>query len=605
MKSHYFKGELVLQSPLHLGSGEKDDYIDSLVLREMDGVPVISGTSICGIMASLAKKRLRLEKVPTENIDAEPVFKALFGSAAEERNGRNEGRESRLIVHDAQLIPASMGTSFIQDRTSINRERGSAEEQHLFHDEVISSKSRFSFSCVFREKNVIEEEKALQDHGRGPDKEAFHLFLDLLELMEKGWASIGGKTGTGHGEFTIENLKCSVFDSSNPEDVLRFVLDGVDALEQINLINLRDNLKTNPLRTSNHSGDKYPGPEVLIIEGVLRPIDPIMVKTGYSLESVSYKGSKKEEGQPIDKLQDFPPLNDLISVDSAFCLNEEGIPYLPGSSIRGCLRSHAERMVRTMIFERFKNNDPFKNDRDGRFTLNAIWDLKRLRDKGKEFKKAGFNDVYDNACIISKLFGFPAMGGRIYFSDAVPIDANKFKNRLKLLDHVAIDRFTGGAAHGKKFNSRPFYPFYEVGRFPENDDLPDDSGDICFKIEIHDFKLWHFGLVSLLLKDLHNARISVGFGKNKGFGRVKLLPGSTRMEAITHGNGVLSEMATTPTSKVGGFRYVSATIKPDRYFWISPENGILYEVVKNAVSSFREKVLEWTPENIIPEAEIK
>ena len=194
---------------------------------------------------------------------------------------------------------------------------------------------------------------------------------------------------------------------------------------------------------------------------------------------------------------------------------------------------------------------------------------------------------------------------RSYFSDAIPIDANKFKNRLKLLDHVAIDRLTGGAAHGKKFNSRPFFPFYDTGKFPENDDLPDDSGDMCFKIEIHDFKLWHFGLVSLLLKDLHNGRILAGFGKNKGFGRVKLLPGYTRIEAITHSNGVLSEMATTNTSKVGGFLNVSETIKPDRYFWISPENGILHEVVKNAVSSFREKVLEWTPENIISEAEIK
>ncbi len=605
MKSHYFKGELVLQSPLHLGSGEKGDYIDSLVLREMDGVPVISGTSICGIMASLSKKRLRLEKVPIEDIDAEPVFKALFGSASEERNGRNEGRESRLIVHDARLLPASMGTSFIQDRTSVNRERGSAEDKHLFHDEVVSSKSRFSFSCVFREKNVIDEEKTLQDHGRGPDKEAFHLFLDVLELMEKGWASIGGKTGTGHGEFTIENLNCFVFDSSNPDDVLKFVLDGVDALEQIDLTSLKVNLKTSFIKTSCLSGDKYPGPEVLIIKGVLRPIDPIMVKTAYSLESVNYKGAKKEEEQPIDKLRNLPTFNDLVSVDSGFCLNAEGIPYLPGSSIRGCLRSHAERIVRTMIFERFKNNDHFKNDRDGRFTLEAIWDLEKLKAKGKEFKKAAFDDVYDKACMISKLFGFPAMGGRIYCSDAVPIDVNKFKNRLKLLDHVAIDRFTGGAAHGKKFNSRPFFPFYETSKFPENNDLPDDSGDMCFKIEIHDFKLWHFGLVSLLLKDLHNGRISVGFGKNKGFGRVKLLPGHTRMEAITHSKGVLSEMATTHTSKVGGFLYVSETIKPDRYFWISPENGILYEVVKNAVSSFSEKVLEWTPENTIPEAEIK
>jgi CRISPR/Cas system CSM-associated protein Csm3 (group 7 of RAMP superfamily) len=97
------------------------------------------------------------------------------------------------------------------------------------------------------------------------------------------------------------------------------------------------------------------------------------------------------------------------------------------------------------------------------------------------------------------------MRGRLTCSEARPIT----KLESKLFDHVAIDRFTGGAADLKKFDTRPLTP------------LPDDGRAFTFHIEIERLELWMIGLLGYLLKDLVTADIAVGHGTRRGYGRVR------------------------------------------------------------------------------------
>jgi len=569
MKTYYFKGKIILDSPLHIGSGEADDYVDSLIVRDVDGKPFIPGTSLCGLMASIAKDRLRLEGADKKKVEEEPVLKALFGSARGERGGR----ESRLIVLDAKLSEEAEDRSLIRDRTSVDRKRNSAARDHLFHDEILSKKAQFDYTCEFRKRGKIGEEKSLSERGLGANREALHLLLDVLELIEKGWARIGGKTGTGHGYFHLEGLTCFYFERSDPDDVLSFALDGLERLAEknpVDLKKLREKLGRKELCI------KSDPPEVLIIRGILRPVEPIIVKAGYSIETAEYRGSQRlaEEGRSLIPCQE---IEKTIPVDATFCKDEDEIPYLPGSALRGCLRSQVEDILRTLIYRRFKDDD---------ICLEAVWDLENLKNKGRELsKKRDFEAIESQACIVSKLFGFTALGGKIRFKDAYPLDSEKFKQRIKLLDHVAIDRFTGGAAEGKKFNSRPF--------FPKNP--PDDSGDLQFQLELVDFKLWHLGLVALLLKDLQLGKIRIGYGRTKGLGKVKLLSETVEIEALTCERGILKKLLPESPKSIGGFLYIPPEkVKPGKNFWLSKDDRF-YPIVKKAVEAFRKEINSWRP----------
>ncbi len=589
MKIHYFRGEIRLESPLHIGSGEEGDFIDSLVQRDGDGRPVIPGTSLCGLMASIARDRLRLEGVPKDKVEDEPVFNALFGSAGEQ----GKGHESRLVILDAfQKDRNTKIETFVQDRTSIDRERGSAMENCLFHDELVPLGTIFDFRCEFREREALDDEEDIIIGGKNPNEEARKLLIDILELLSGGWYPVGGKTGTGHGWFVLQRLRCFVFDRQDPDDILAFALDGPDALESRKSIPI-DSLKGASIFVKGNTTESArPSiPETLVISGILRPLEPIIVRAGYTTDEVRLgdRGSKKP---PIPSLNGLEKLTkddqrNIIPIDSAFCCDNNSLSYIPGSSIRGCLRYHAERMVRTFIYQRFSD--------DG-ICRNAAWDIK---DEGRKIaeKKLDFNEINDRTCIISRLFGFTALGGRLYFSDVFPVCEDSFKTGLKLLDHVAIDRFTGGAASQRKFNSMPFFPSYPEGMSLEGGGLPDDSGDIKFRIVLHDFELWHLGLIALLLKDLYLGNIKIGYGTRKGFGKVKLIDG-VRIEGLTHRGGVLEALASDTGKTIGGFWHIPETrVRAGTNFWLSKEEP-LYEIVSKAVKDFRAVLMEWKPKSV-------
>lgn len=571
MKIHYFSGDILLESPLHIGSGEAGEHIDCPVQRDSDGIPIIPGTSLCGLMASIARDCLRFAGTPADKLEDEPVFRFLFGSARETEGGQ----ESRLVVLDAAQNNRE-ATTFIQDRTSIDRERGSAEENHLFNDELIPTETQFCFRCEFREKIPLES----SDSAVNINAEALKLLKNIIGLMSDGWYALGGKGGTGRGQFKIDNLAFFIFDRNDPDNVLEFALNGYNGLKK----------RQQPV--SDLKTDRIYTPEVLVIEGTLSPLEPILVKAGYSSETVTPEGHRTASletmaglGQPVIK---------EISVDAAFCKDHRLLPFVPGSSIRGSVRSYGERMVRSIIYEKCKGEGV--DDEGAEFVSNhAAWDVKTAKDMGDRIIKenlGNFEDINNRTCIVSRLFGFTALGGRLSFSDAFPIASEEFKKGLKLLDHVAIDRFTGGAARGKKFNAVPFFPSYPVGTFPGDKGFPDERGDMKFRVILRDFEKWHLGFLLLLINDLFHGRIKLGYGTRKGFGRIKLMADSIVLSGLTSDRGVLKGLADNPENSTGGSLQILKTIKSCESFWVAKEDPF-YHIAGEAVKEFRTMLLKW------------
>jgi CRISPR/Cas system CSM-associated protein Csm3 (group 7 of RAMP superfamily) len=163
--------------------------------------------------------------------------------------------------------------------------------------------------------------------------------------------------------------------------------------------------------------------------------------------------------------------------------------YLPGSSLKGAIRAHAERIVRTVGSETNPNdskkvwaNDPLKGDYLG----------KNL-DSYEVYKKSSFTD---------QMFGNTSIASRVRIEDAYPVDVKELY--IEERNGVAIDRVFGSVAVG------PFN--YQVCT----------AGEFKTKIHLKNFTLAQLGLIGLVLRDLNDGWFGLGFAKSRGLGTVKV-----------------------------------------------------------------------------------
>jgi hypothetical protein len=109
--------------------------------------------------------------------------------------------------------------------------------------------------------------------------------------------------------------------------------------------------------------------------------------------------------------------------------------------------------------------------------------------------------TYPNACLICKLFGSTGFAGRLSTTDAYAIGEIPKPQRR---DGVGIDRFTGGSAHGAKFELEVI-----------------TEGTFATTLHLRNFELWQLALVGFLLQDLKDGLIRIGMGKSRGLGKVR------------------------------------------------------------------------------------
>jgi CRISPR/Cas system CSM-associated protein Csm3 (group 7 of RAMP superfamily) len=162
--------------------------------------------------------------------------------------------------------------------------------------------------------------------------------------------------------------------------------------------------------------------------------------------------------------------------------------YLPGSSLKGAIRAHAERIVRTL--GRDSNpNDP-----------KVLWANDPLKDKHDYLKNKSSSDIYKLSSFTDRIFGNTSIASRLRIQDAHPID----KKQLKIQERngVAIDRVFGSVAVG------PFN--YQVCT----------AGEFRTKIHLKNFSLAQLGLIGLVLRDLNEGWFGIGFAKSRGLGTV-------------------------------------------------------------------------------------
>lgn len=186
-------------------------------------------------------------------------------------------------------------------------------------------------------------------------------------------------------------------------------------------------------------------------------------------------------------------------------------PYLPGSSLKGCVRSHAERLARTDTGERASVCMPFAHKNGGRWEPEGAteddescgfrWTELEGGEEDEATRRIAPANIYRFSCPACRLFGSTHMLGRLSLGDAYPEGGKPVVERR---DGVGIDRFTGGASRGAKFDLQ----VVTAGRFRT-------------RIDLKNFELWQLGWLAYVLWDMREENFWIGSGKSRGLGRVK------------------------------------------------------------------------------------
>lgn len=165
--------------------------------------------------------------------------------------------------------------------------------------------------------------------------------------------------------------------------------------------------------------------------------------------------------------------------------------YLPGSSLKGAIRAHAERIVRTV-------------GRDRRDTSSSLpWANDPLNDKYDYLNNVtSTSDIYRLSCFTDQMFGNTSIASRVRIEDAHPDSSQPL--RIEERNGVAIDRVFGSVAVGP-FN----YQVCTAGAFKT-------------KIHLKNFTLAQLGLIGLILRDLNDGWFGLGFAKSRGLGTVEV-----------------------------------------------------------------------------------
>jgi len=187
-----------------------------------------------------------------------------------------------------------------------------------------------------------------------------------------------------------------------------------------------------------------------------------------------------------------PTLLDMNFVRTTHPRTGKMTVFLPGSSLKGTLRSYCEKIARTVRPSGGSNwcCDPFELDSGS----PNVFCGKRLE------RKKSTADIYNGSCVACRIFGNTGMASHLTISDAYPLDDPQPEQR----DGVAIHRVFGTVAAGP-FNLEVI-----------------TRGTFRAKITLQNYQLWQIGLLAIVFRDLGQGLVPIGFGKSKGFGKMKI-----------------------------------------------------------------------------------
>ncbi|MFT0786328.1 CRISPR-associated RAMP protein Csx7 [Synechococcus sp. H55.10] len=210
----------------------------------------------------------------------------------------------------------------------------------------------------------------------------------------------------------------------------------------------------------------------LEITGTLTTVTALHIGVGRSTEPIG---------------SDLPVLKDAL-----------GRPLIPGSSLKGALRSRLESFLRGI--------DPaLARDPSELTSSEQVRLVNQIKNTYGDDDATLTQKLIEATDWVSQAFGSPWLAGKVQIRD-LPVVREAWFGQYQERDGVAIDRDTETAAEGK------LYDFQVV---PANTPFQ-------FHAVVENAEAWELGLLAIGLHQLETEQIPLGGGRSRGLGVVRL-----------------------------------------------------------------------------------
>ncbi len=393
MKNQYrFLARIIIEAktPLNIGSGNKGIKSDSLVLRDLNGLPFIPGTTIAGLLRhTLGKdedKYMGSQQIGSPLIITEAKMLDCDGSVLDGIIPQ-EKLNSELLAHFRQLP--------IRQHAKIGH-RGATLKGGKFDEEVVLKGTRFCFEMEMLSSSNEDEVK----------------FKELLDTFNSETFRIGSGSRSGFGEIEVVGSQCQYMkiDLSNEEQKKWYLKKSSSLSEE-----WKDAKTISINRPSSKGWTTY--------TLQLKPVDFMLFGAGFG-------NDKADMTYVRESFVDWS--NGMGQVT-----NREQVILIPASSVKGAL-SHRLAFHYNKIKERFADE------------LKEGEKIEDFVGENNEAVKAVFGSEGEKDAdgrMQNK------QRGNVLMSDII----QEVPFSSKILNHVAIDRFTGGAIDGALFNEETLY----------------------------------------------------------------------------------------------------------------------------------------------------
>ncbi len=429
---YVIRGNIVLESPLIIGAGPvaADEDLDQRVLRTADKkYPLIPGTALAGVLRSVLNAQ-RVSEADWNNNTEDSAVRRIFGDI-----DGSDPAQSALEIADI-VLRKKTGPLAKRDGVTIDSYTGAGIEGLKYDYEILDRDGKTAASGGQAELILTVRD------GMDPD-EAEIAAKWLTDTLRAG-ISIGAMTAKGFGRVTFPDVCYVVYDYANPKAAAAWMDYLGQGYGWIDIADWRD--KAKKLGLTDYAPKKATRSipvGMMKIQLVARLRTSLLIRKG----EIDVTTDNKEIQRHLMSLDDY---------------------VIPGTSVKGVLRSHAFRILRTLLPE-----------------AKAEELLQGLMGCAKSDQASQKGSLKSRFVV-----------DEVYISPDKVIAKEQTRNR--------IDRFTGGTIDRALFKEEPLWQKGE-----------ENPVRISFSIE-HCAK-WEAGFALLLLRDIWLGEVA--FGGDASIGR--------------------------------------------------------------------------------------
>lgn len=520
-----------LTSELHIGG------VDAVPDRDGEGTvirfcrnglkePTIPGRSIRGAVRAacdIARQTMEDAGHPTtqdRGVFSKASWVSLWGDDTDytgksllDRRLRSDDslpiRQSALTFHAVpfpQYKDSDSGESPLPKRhgVGIDRTTGAASDGALYEHEFLPRGTRFTIRITAegRDGEKMEREQSNGIPGPAPSKSVKNLLEVIVDVLTSGAVCLGGRTGSGQGTIQVIEPKLRRTGKTTDAGALTAPADVLDAL-----IGEDEEGTPIPLELGGWSLEEPARIKITWWSptGIFVAEDEKLTKQ----RKTAKEDENKEKGINEEVHEVIYPLRDpSVAWDEAQLL-------IPGTSIRGALRSRASRIARTVLAAK---------DELSTFTSHDLHE-----------------QIAAEPNLVRYMFGSTKYRGALTIHDCLSTDPGKCIE----VTHNAIDRWTGGVIDGGLFTEAVY-----LGTHWEPITIDIDLRQLLNNIEAEkgpedreqskpthaDYAHAAYVLLGLVLAELSAGTLPLGSRSTRGLGQVVVssidIRGCTRDDVV-------------------------------------------------------------------------